>query len=89
MHNNLVRTLACYANGEGPIVEKEVKKMGETGVDISKLKNNVKVILNKNTELPFVNICLVFKGGVLFEPDDKKGLTSFMNKMLLYGTKKR
>ncbi len=51
-----------------------------------KLDNGLRVILNRNNDLPFINISLIFKGGVLFEPADRKGLTHFLSKMLLAGT---
>ena len=53
-----------------------------------KLDNGIKLIMyeDKNTELVSVNVLM--KGGVLFEENDKKGITYFLSKMLLAGTKK-
>ncbi len=54
---------------------------------IDKLDNGLRIVLHQNKELPFISISMVFKGGVLFERENKKGLTYFLSEMLLCGTK--
>ncbi len=67
----------------GPVIKEADKTV------IDKLKSGLRIILNKNSNIPLINMSLVFKGGVLFEDPDKKGLTYFLSKMLISGTGKR
>lgn len=68
--------------------DKEQQKKDQDNTSIIKLKNGLRIVLHQNRDLPFINIAVACKGGVLFEPKDKKGLTLFLSKMLLGGTKK-
>ncbi|MBU1076835.1 MAG: insulinase family protein, partial [Spirochaetes bacterium] len=63
-------------------------KQEESVTKTESLKNGLAMILHRDNSLPFISISLVFKGGVLFEPATKKGLTYFMSRLLLSGTKK-
>ncbi len=51
------------------------------------LKNGLKVFTFHNPNTPKIDIVLDLKAKHYFDPDDKQGLLSFMNKMLLEGTK--
>ncbi len=68
---------------DGPVKKEKDKTV------IDKLKSGLRIILNKNSNIPLINMSLVFKGGVLFEAPDRKGLTYFLSKMLISGTQKR
>ena len=50
------------------------------------LGNGTRLLVREDHALPFVHICFALRGGLLFEPNDRKGLTSFLSEMLLRGT---
>ncbi|OVE76203.1 hypothetical protein BVX97_02095 [bacterium E08(2017)] len=56
---------------------------------IHKLPNNVRVIVREDNKLPFVNICIAGKGGLLSENESNVGITALMSELLTRGTKAR
>lgn len=69
---------------------KKNRKIYLDSIDIKdrKLKNGIRLItIYKPGEL--MNFALGFKGGSMEDPEDKKGLTHFLEHMLFTGTKKR
>ncbi len=79
----------------GLLPEKEKKtssqeaKSGEKDiVQTDVLNNKIKLIINQNNTIPFINISFIWKAGPLFEPNAKKGISLLLSKMLLSETKK-
>jgi len=64
-----------------------IKKENNFGLKKFVLKNGIRVILNKNNSEGLISISIGFKGGQLYD-ENKPGLTYFLSKMLLTGTKK-
>ncbi len=79
-------TFISLANTKYRKVRKSIQRR-KTSFKKLVLNNGMKIVLNKDSTIPMVTIRIVFKGGVLFEPEDKYGLTYFLSKMLLRGTK--
>ncbi len=52
------------------------------------LKNKIKVLLSPDNSIPMISMNILFKGGVIFENKNKKGLTYFLSKLLIGDTKK-
>lgn len=68
--------------------ENNVSKKVKSKLEDAVLNNGMKILMNKDTIIPMVTIQMIFKGGLLFEPKGKEGLTYFLSKMILSGTKK-
>lgn len=53
------------------------------------LQNQMVLLLKKNRAAPIVSFDLMFKGGLRYEPSEKKGLSRFMASLLTKGTESR
>jgi len=58
-------------------------------VEMVQLDNGLRLLLKRDTRLPFVQVRAAFNGGVLAEPPDKSGITHLLSKLLLQGTTSR
>ncbi len=71
--------------------EKEGIKTKESlndGITKFKLSNGVVLLTKKMKGIGIIDISIYLKGGVLFEPEDKVGISNFIARMLQRGTKK-
>ncbi len=66
---------------------KEIFNQGNNIEEIT-LKNNIKLLVYKDMAAKLMSINILFKGGLLFEKKEKHGITYFLSKLLLSGTKK-
>ncbi len=51
------------------------------------LRNNLPVLIVKDSSLPMVSIALLFNGGVLYEEEENNGISGLLANMLRNGTK--
>lgn len=61
----------------------------ETPASISRLPNDIRIIVKENHHLPLVSVKAVFMGGVRLEAPEKAGISSFISRMLTRGTSKK
>ncbi len=66
---------------------KEPHRFSYPKATISKLANELKIFAYNNQNTPKVDIVLDFKGKHYYDPQGKEGLSLFMSKMMLEGTK--
>ncbi len=69
--------------------ESVVKKMDEKAVQKIKLPNGLTLLTKEDHRLPFVELQLVMKSGLLFEEPKNNGISQLTSKLLLKGTKNR
>ncbi|MDD5530106.1 MAG: pitrilysin family protein [bacterium] len=65
--------------------EKQIKEE----IQKIKLDNGITLLLKRNSNFPTASIEVAFKTGTRYETEENNGITNFVAKMLLRGTKKR
>lgn len=61
----------------------------EEKIEKRRLANGMVVLARRNSKIPAVTITVVFSGGLLIENKNNNGISNFVSKMLLNGTKTR
>lgn len=84
------RTLyALLPTGAGPKATAESVVTNEFPIQKFELSNGLKLLLKKDSRLPFVEFRAVLQGGVLAESPANNGITRLFSNMLLKGTASR
>jgi zinc protease len=84
------RTLyALLPAGTAPKAAKETTNSQEFPIQKFELPNGLKLLLKKDSRLPFVEFRAVLQGGVLAESPANNGITRLYSNMLLKGTARR
>src|SRR4029434_469479 len=84
------RTLyTLLPTGTAPKATAAIDELVEHQVQKFDLPNGLRLLLQEDHRLPFVQLRAVFKGGVLAESVSNNGVTLLMAKMLLKGTSRR
>lgn len=84
------RTLyALLPPGTAPKAAQETTASKEFPVQKFELSNGLKLLLKKDSRLPFVEFRALLQGGVLAESPSNNGITRLFSNMLLKGTAKR
>ena len=75
----------------GTNVKPEAATGKQTGIEIQKfeLPNGLRLLVREDRKLPFVDLGVFCKGGVLAETAGNNGITKLMSRMLLKGTPTR
>lgn len=78
---------------EPPVYAKKVQVKDPVTFDfpkatVTQLANGLKVFTYPNSNIPKIDIMLDLKAKYYFDPSDKQGLSQFVSKMMLEGTKK-
>jgi zinc protease len=79
---------ALMPNGTAPKILPSSESSTDNAVQLFTLKNGLRVLVREDHRLPFVQIEVGFRGGVLAETPTNGGLTHLLAKMLLQGTAK-
>ncbi|HEV2327608.1 MAG TPA: pitrilysin family protein [Verrucomicrobiae bacterium] len=84
------RTLyALLPTGAAPKATLEMVVTNEFPIQKFELANGLKLLLKKDSRLPFVEFRAVLQGGVLAESSANNGITRLLSNMLLKGTARR
>jgi zinc protease len=84
------RTLyALLPNGTAPKPKMEIETATDQPIRKIELANGLRLLVQEDHRLPFVEFRAVFQGGVLAETSEDNGATMLLAKMLLKGTKTR
>ena len=84
------RTLyALLPTGKKPKAKLEAERVQTNAIQKIELANGLRLLVKEDHRLPFVEIRIALRGGVLAETPANNGVTSLMAKMLLQGTKTR
>jgi zinc protease len=84
------RTLyALLPTGTAPKATSEIVVNNEFPIQKFELANGLKLLLKKDSRLPFVEFRAVLQGGVLAESPANNGITRLLANMLLKGTARR
>ena len=75
----------------GTNTKSEVATIKQAGIDIQKfdLPNGLRLLVREDHKLPFVDLGVFCKGGVLAETAGNNGITKLMSRMLIKGTPTR
>jgi zinc protease len=65
------------------------QKAERGGIQPGRLSNGLRTLVCEDSKLPLVNLCAVFKSGVLTETEETAGLTRLFAKVLIKGTLSR
>ena len=80
------RTLAgLLPKGTKQTVATQVELHQQNPIELSRLNNGLRLLVKEDHRLPFVEIRVVFRAGVLAETEETNGLTQLMAKLLLKG----
>ena len=80
------------SNPAGAVAAPALRSLGEAGsLDFSELTlpNGARLLLQPNRQLPNLHLRLAFAGGPLFEPAERRGVTSLLATLLTMDTTKR
>lgn len=73
-----------------PALEAEAQNEVAVGTQLNvlrlELENSVPVIIREDSRLPLVYVSVVLRGGTLYEPAEKSGITALMSTLLTRGT---
>ena len=84
------RTLyALLPTGSAPKLVQTSESFREQGIQKFVLPNGLTLLLKQDHRLPFIEMRIALKGGVLAETEKSSGLTQLTTKMLLQGTRRR
>ncbi len=82
-------TVILAPEDERSITNKAVAPAPTNSVAKVMLKNGAPLIVREDHRLPFVNVAIVFRGGLQVETTNDNGATSLMAELLTRGTKNR
>ena len=89
----LARLTVVSSNPAGSAAAVVPRSVGSGGHSLDfeelTLPNGSRLLLQQNRQLPNLHLRLAFAGGPLFEPADKRGLTSLLATLLAKDTKRR
>ncbi len=78
-----------YPKGNIPKTTAVLPKVEEHPIQKITLPNGLTLLIKEDHHLPFVELRLVMKSGLLFESVENNGISQLTSKLLLKGTKKR
>ncbi|MDD5066100.1 MAG: pitrilysin family protein [bacterium] len=80
-------TYIAFLKGTAPQQDNApVPSPGRDQAEKHVLENRLKIVINENKDQPFIRLTLMCQAGLLYEPEDKKGISHFLSKLLISTT---
>ncbi len=83
------RTTAILSPARDKVAMASEAPIKAGAIEKSTVTDGLRLLTREDNKLPFVNICVVYKGGLLAEKESNNGVTLLMADLLTRGTKTR